>query len=152
MKHWIFKSEPGDYSIADLKRDKKSLWTGVRNFQARNFMMNEMKVGDLGFFYHSSCETPGCYGVIRVSATAVADPTQFDPKSDYFDPKASKDKPNWFCVEVSFQSALSAPVDLEQIRNSKKLSNLKILQRGNRLSITPIEKPEFEEILRLGQG
>ena len=97
------KSEPTTYSIDHLKKDKKTIWDGVRNYQARNFMMQDMKVGDTVLFYHSNAEPPGVSGVAKISKAAIPDPTQFDKKSKYFDPKATKEKPRWFCVEIAFQ-------------------------------------------------
>jgi predicted RNA-binding protein with PUA-like domain len=146
------KSEPDVFSFDDLiNRPKKTEpWNGVRNYQARNFMRDSMKIGDLILFYHSSCEVPGVAGVARVSSQAYPDPTQFDKKSDYFDPKATKDSPRWFLVDVSFEASLKKFVSLEQIRKEPKLSQMRLLQKGNRLSILPVTKEEFEWIRKIG--
>ena len=102
MQYWLMKSEPDVFSIDDLKKQKQTTWDGVRNYQARNFMMNDMQVGDLVLFYHSNAKPPGIAGLATVSKKAEPDPTQFDKKSEYFDPKATKEKPRWFCVKVKF--------------------------------------------------
>src|SRR4051812_16465245 len=136
-RYWLMKSEPDVFSIDDLARDKRSLWEGVRNYQARNFM-NEMSVGDEIIFYHSSAEPPCAAGIARVSGKAVPDPTQFDKKSEYFEKRATKEKPVWFCVEVEFVKAFKHPVGLNQIREEKSLSTLALLQRGQRLSVQPV--------------
>ena len=152
MNYWLMKSEPDVFSFDDLiNRPKKTEpWNGVRNYQARNFMRDSMKIGDLILFYHSSCEVPGVAGVARVSSQAYPDPTQFDKKSDYFDPKATKDSPRWFLVDVSFEASLKKFVSLEQIRKEPKLSQMRLLQKGNRLSILPVTKEEFEWIRKIG--
>ena len=116
MKFWLMKSEPDVFSIDMLQIKKKSGWDGVRNYQARNYMRDDMKIGDMVLFYHSSCEIPGIAGLAKVSLNSIPDPTQFDPKSDYFDPKATKDKPRWFMVEVEF---------VEKFTNVITLLNLK---------------------------
>lgn len=148
-RHWLMKSEPNVYSIADLKRDKKSLWEGVRNYQARNFMMNDMKPGDEVLFYHSSAEPPGVAGIATVSRTAVPDPTQFDPKSEYHDAKATREKPIWFCVEVRFESQFAALVPLNTLRKRKELEKMPLLQKGQRLSVQPVAEKEFEIVRKL---
>lgn len=149
MNHWLMKSEPETYSIEHMKKDKKTLWTGVRNYQARNFMMNEMKPGDKVLFYHSSAEPPGVAGIVEISRSAVADPTALDPKSDYYDPKASDDKPIWYCVEVKFVKAFKKLVPLDEIRSEKSLAKMPLLQRGQRLSVQPVSAQEFKTILKM---
>ena len=149
IKHWLMKSEPDVFSFSDLKKKKSEPWTGVRNYQARNFMRDEMKTGDLIFFYHSSCETPGIAGIASVASAPYPDPTQFDKKSEYFDPKATKENPRWFLVDVRFEKDLSRPITLEEMKNEKKLLEMRLLQRGNRLSILPVTSEEFETILKL---
>jgi len=149
MRHWLMKSEPETYSLDDLKSERRTLWNGVRNYQARNFMMNEMKVGDSVFFYHSNAKPPAVVGLARVSAAAVADPTQFDRKSEYFDEKATADRPIWFCVEVEFVKALARPVSIEELRAQKALAKMALLQRGQRLSVQPVSAAEAELILKL---
>lgn len=152
MKYWLMKSEPDVFSFQDLKKrpDKTEPWNGVRNYQARNFMRDEMKVGDLVLFYHSSCEVPGVAGIARVSSEAYPDDTQFDPKSEYYDPKASRENPRWFLVNVSFEMDFRSFVSLELIKKQEKLSQMRLLQRGNRLSILPVTPEEFNTIKKLG--
>lgn len=147
---WLMKSEPETYSIDDLKKDGKTLWTGVRNYQARNFMMKEMKVGDGVLFYHSSAEPPGVAGLAKVSKASVPDPSQFDKKSPGFDPKATKEKPIWFCVEVEFVKTFKTFLPLQEIRDESKLKELPLLQKGQRLSVQPVGKAEFDLIKKMG--
>jgi predicted RNA-binding protein with PUA-like domain len=148
MKYWLMKSEPSDYSIEDLKRDKRALWTGIRNFQARNFMIHEMSVGDLAFFYHSNAEPAGIVGLMKIARPATADPTQFDPKSDYFEPRARRDKAVWECVEVAFESAFPQILSLAEIKKIKGLEKMELLRRGSRLSIQPVRKTEFDRLIK----
>ena len=147
MNHWLMKSEPDVFSIDDLKKKKKSGWDGVRNYQARNFMRDDMKLGDLVLFYHSSCEIPGVAGIAKVSKTSHPDPTQFDPKSDYYDPKATKEAPRWFMVEVEFSEKFDQVITLSTIKSTKGLENLPLVQKGSRLSINPISEKEFNIII-----
>jgi predicted RNA-binding protein with PUA-like domain len=151
MRYWLLKSEPGNYSIADLKRDKKTDWTGVRNFQARN-SMQEMKVGDLAIFYHSNAEPSGAVGVCKVVETAKPDRTQFDSKSDYFEKRATKEKPVWFCVDVGFVQDFGKVISLADLKKEKKLAQMELLRKGSRLSVFPIAKEEFEHLLRMAEG
>lgn len=146
MKYWLMKSEPESYSIDALKADKKTAWTGVRNFQARNFMRDEMQIGDGVLFYHSSCKVPGVYGIAKVASAPYADPTQFDSTSHYLDPRATKEKPVWYLVDVAFVKKLKEPVTLADIRANSKLRSMAILQPGSRLSITPVSSEHFQLI------
>ena len=148
MKYWLFKSEPSAYGIDDLAREKVSAWTGVRNYQARNFMRDEMRPGDSGFFYHSSCEEPGIAGIVEVSKGAYPDETQFDRKSGYYDPGAARGEPRWFNVDVKFVKRTRL-VGLAELRGEKALKHLQVLQRGNRLSITPVTPAEWACVMRL---
>lgn len=152
MNYWLMKSEPDVFSFADLKKkaNKTEPWTGVRNYQARNFMRDDMKIGDLIFFYHSSCEVPGVAGIAKVASAPYPDPTQFDKKSEYFDPKATKEKPRWFLVDVSFEKDLKTPVPLALLKEQTELAKMRLLQPGNRLSILPVTREEFEFIKKLG--
>lgn len=152
MKYWLMKSEPDVFSFTDLKSRKKKgePWNGVRNYQARNFMRDEMKPGDLVLFYHSSCPIPGIAGIARVNSEAYPDSTQFDPKSEYYDPKATEEKPRWFLVDVAFEKDLDNFVSLEELKDQPKLQEMRLLQRGNRLSILPVTREEFEAIKKLG--
>lgn len=143
MKYWLMKSEPDVFSIDDLKTKKQSGWDGVRNYQARNFMRDEMKIGDYVLFYHSSCEIPGVAGLAKVCKESHPDPTQFDPKSDYYDEKATKDNPRWFMVAVEFVGKSKSYLPLSELKNMKGLEKLPLLQKGSRLSINPVSKEEF---------
>ena len=145
MRYWLMKSEPNEYGIADLARDKQSAWFGVRNYQARNFMRDDMKVGDLVFFYHSSCPEPGIAGICKIAKAAAPDVTQFDKKNPHYDPKSKPENPLWVCVEVSFVDAFNL-IPLAELRAAPELAEMRILQRGNRLSITPVSDGEWAYI------
>jgi predicted RNA-binding protein with PUA-like domain len=151
MRYWLMKSEPSDCSIDDLgKLPQRTVpWFGVRNYQARNFMRDDMRMGDLAFFYHSSCPEPGIAGIVKVSRTAYPDATQFDPKSKYFDPKSTPSNPRWLHVDVQLVRKLPL-ISLAALRDNPALADLRILQRGNRLSITPVDEGHWEEVMRLG--
>ena len=148
MKYWLLKSEPSQYSIDDLARDKVTAWTGVRNYQARNFMRDEMRPGDRGFFFHSSCAQPGIVGMVEVAKPAYADPTQFDRKSRYYDPGSERSAPRWVNVDVKF-AGKTRLVGLAELRGHEALKTMQVLKRGNRLSIMPVTPAEWECILRL---
>ena len=147
MRYWLMKSEPSDVSIDDLSSlpEKTIAWYGVRNYQARNFMRDQMRVGDPVFFYHSSCSEPGIAGIAEVCKLAYPDSTQFDPTSKYFDPKATSQSPRWFNVEVKFIKKTRL-VGIKELRSYPDLSSLRILQTGNRLSITPVDPSEWQFI------
>ena len=149
MKYWLMKSEPEAYSIDDLKRDKREPWDGIRNYQARNMMRDDMKVGDLAFFYHSNCKEPGIVGVMKVASEPYPDPTQFDKKSKYFDPKSNKDDPRWCLVDVAYKRKLKRTITLAEIKAAKGLDGLMLTRKGNRLSIMPIEKKHWDRLLGL---
>ena len=150
MKHWLMKSEPGVFGVDDLVRAprKTAAWWGVRNYQARNFMRDQMEIGDGVFFYHSSCPEPGIAGIARVSKLAYPDETQFDRKSEYFDPKASRDNPRWFNVDVTLVKKTRV-VGLPELHSHPELTSMRVLQRGNRLSITPVDLREWDFIMKL---
>ena len=150
MNHWLMKSEPDVFGIEHLAAapDQTAAWWGVRNYQARNFMRDQMKLGDRAFFYHSSCPEPGIAGIVQVSRLAYPDETQFDRKAKYFDPKASRDIPRWFNVDVKLVKKTRL-VSLEELRSHPQLASMVILKRGNRLSITPVEPREWEFIMDL---
>lgn len=150
MKYWLMKSEPDVYSLDTLAKEKTTWWEGVRNYQARNFMMKEMSVGDGVLFYHSNAEPPGVAGLARVSAPAQPDKTQFDKKSEYFDKKASLEKPQWYCVQVEFVAKFKKPVTLQQLRDEKALAEMLVIKKGQRLSVQPVDKKHFEIIKKLG--
>ena len=148
-QYWLMKSEPDSYSIDDLKKDKTTLWEGVRNYQARNFMMNGMKVGDEVLFYHSNAEPPGIAGLAVVSAAAVPDPSAQNPKSQYFEPKASPEKPMWYCSEIRFQRKFSRLIPLETLREQQDLKSMLLLKKGSRLSVQPVTASEFKAVCKL---
>ena len=179
--YWLMKSEPEVYSIQDLKREGTALWTGVRNYQARNYMLGRdrttnlvrlaaldkkklapsmttpepltMEVGDHFLFYHSNAEpSPACVGVGRISKVGVSDPEQFNRKLEGYEPKASKEKPIWFCAEVSFENIFATNVSLEKIRDERTLASMVLLQKGSRLSIQPVSELEFSQIEKLGRS
>ena len=147
MRYWLMKSEPDEFSIDDLARAPRrgSAWFGVRNYQARNFMRDEMRVGDQVLFYHSSCAQPGIAGLAEVCAAAHPDETQFDPNSKYYDPKATRAAPRWFNVDVRFVRKTQL-LDLAELRRHKELAGMRLLARGNRLSITPVDPGEWKFI------
>ena len=146
------KSEPDVFSFEDLKKRPKKTepWNGVRNYQARNFMRDEMRPGDQVLFYHSSCKVPGVAGIGRVNSLPYPDDTQFDFKSKYYDPKSKRENPTWFLVDISFEADLKKFVSLEEIKKYKNLNEMRLLQKGNRLSIMPVTQEEFEFIKNLG--
>jgi predicted RNA-binding protein with PUA-like domain len=150
MRYWLMKSEPSDCSIDDLAAlpGQTVAWYGVRNYQARNFMRDQMKVGDQVFFYHSNCAEPGIAGLAEVSRLAYPDQTQFDPKSHYFDPKATPQTPRWFNVDVKLVKKTQL-LSLKELRSHPELERMRILQKGNRLSITPVDPREWEFIVGL---
>lgn len=149
MNYWIMKTEPEVCSIDDLKRTKTQCWDGVRNYQARNFMMKEMKLNDQVLFYHSNANPSGIAGLASVCKLSYPDHTQFDPHSDYYDSKATLEKPRWYMVDIQFKEKFKNLITLDDLRQYKELSELLILKRGNRLSITPLTKKEFDFILKL---
>jgi len=147
MKYWLMKNEVSDYSIDDLAKDKVTEWTGVRNYQARNFMRDEMSDGDLAIFYHSNAEPSGAAGIMEISGGPLPDETQFEKKSKYFDEKSKKDDPRWICRRVRYVKKLKQIVSIGQMREMKACKDMVILRRGNRLSITPLKKSEFDAIV-----
>lgn len=152
MKYWLMKSEPDVFSIDDLKSKKKTSWDGVRNYQARNFMRDEMKKDHLILYYHSNCDVPGVYGIGKIIKESHPDHTQFDSKSEYYDPKATPENPRWFMVEVGFVEKFKTPVSLHDMKEQKALEQMLILRKGNRLSITPVESKHFEKVKKLGNS
>ncbi len=146
------KSEPEVFSIDHLKSAQSSLWDGVRNYQARNFMTQDMKVGDMILFYHSNASPPGIAGLAKVIGGAEPDPTSFDPNSEYYDPKSSPSQPRWFGVRVGFVEKFKHFVSLEELKQTPALKGLLVLKKGQRLSIQPVSKQHFDTICRLGQA
>ncbi len=150
-KYWLLKSEGDCYSIDDLKRDKKTAWTGIRNYQSRNFMRDSMSVGDVAFFYHSNGkgEAPtGIYGLVTVSSASHPDETQFDKKDEHFDPKATKEKPIWYCVDVKFTKKFKEPITLAQIKFDPKLEGMLVRARGSRLSVQLVSEKHAEYLIQ----
>lgn len=148
-RYWLMKSEPTSYSIDDLKRDKSTLWEGVRNYQARN-LMKEMKVGDEVLFYHSSVEPPAVVGIAEVSGPAEPDPTQFDQSDSHYDPKATPANPIWYCVRVKFKQKFARSVTLPELKERKELQSMVLLRKGSRLSVQPVTEKESKLICKLG--
>ncbi len=150
MRYWLMKSEPGDVSIDDLAaRPNQTVdWYGVRNYQARNFMRDQMQVGDGVLFYHSNCEAPGVVGICEVSCLAYPDRLQFVEGQKYYDPKATQETPRWFNVDVKLVRKTRL-LSLKEMRETPELGNLRILQRGNRLSITPVDPKDWAYIIEL---
>ncbi|MFO7448284.1 MAG: EVE domain-containing protein [Ignavibacteriaceae bacterium] len=149
--YWLVKSEPSEFSISDLQKSKKQTtsWNGVRNFQARNFM-KEMKIGDPVLFYHSSTDPTAVAGICEVAKEAYADPTQFDPDDDHFYPSADPENPTWYMVDIKFVKELKKPVTLTEIKGNPRLKNMRLVQKGGRLSVMPVTKEEFDEIIKMG--
>jgi predicted RNA-binding protein with PUA-like domain len=153
MRHWLLKTEPSTFSFDDLLRapGRTSGWDGVRNYQARNFLRDQMKKGDRVLIYHSSTEEPGVVGIAEVAREGYPDPTQFEAKHDHFDPESDPGNPRWFQVDVKAVRKLPRPVTLEEIRKEKSLAKMPLVQRGQRLSVQPVAADEYERIVRMGE-
>ena len=153
MNYWLMKSEPNDFSIDDLRAapGRETCWDGVRNYQARNFMRDQMKRGDLVFFYHSNCPQPGIAGIATVCREAYPDHTAFDPNDKHYDPKSDPNNPRWYMVDISYQRKLQRLISLSELREhgDGQLKHLALLRRGNRLSVTPVGGREWDFILSL---
>lgn len=152
MNYWLMKSEPDLFGIDDLKKNKKEPWDGVRNYQARNFMRDDMKKGDQVLFYHSSCSPAGIAGIAEVSKESHPDHTCYDKKNKYYDPKSTKESPRWFMVEVKFKKKFKSLFTLEEIKKTKKLENMLVVKKGNRLSIMPVSEKDFKQVLKLAEA
>jgi predicted RNA-binding protein with PUA-like domain len=154
MNYWLMKSEPSTFSIDDLERAKNRTtgWDGVRNFQARNFL-RAMQIGDLAFFYHSSCEPPGIAGIVRITREAYPDPTAFDPQDDHYDAGSNPDNPRWFAVDVQLERKFARLITLDTLREyaDTELRDMIVLKRGNRLSVTPVTKQQWMFINKLAK-
>ena len=148
MKYWLMKSEPDVYGIAKLERDRTTLWDGVRNYQARNFLKS-MEVGDLAFFYHSNTKPPGIVGLMKIIESQVVDPSQFDLEGDYYDPKSTQIAPRWHTVKLEFVSTFDRQIDLNELRDRFTPEELLVVKQGNRLSVMPILEHVAEKILVL---
>ncbi|MBO1052819.1 EVE domain-containing protein [Dolichospermum sp. UHCC 0684] len=150
MNYWLMKSEPAVYSITDLEQQRETIWDGVRNYQARNFL-RQMHIGDLAFFYHSNAEPPGIFGLMRVVKTGIADPTQFDINSKYYDSKSTLESPRWQTVKVEFVEVFSNPLSLSTLKLKFSDDELLVVKKGNRLSINPVIESVGREILEMGR-
>lgn len=149
-RYWLMKSEPEEFSIDDLARVGQEPWSGVRNYQARNYMWQQMQPGDGIFFYHSNCAQPGIVGIARVAGAPYPDPTQFDPESDYWDPKSTPDAPRWWLVDVGFERRLHRPLPLDELKmHAEALGDFALLRRGNRLSVLPVSAAQWQYLLSL---
>jgi predicted RNA-binding protein with PUA-like domain len=149
MRHWLIKSEPDVFGIDDLARVGREPWSGVRNYQARNFMWKEMQAGDLALFYHSNAKPPGITGVARVVGVPYPDPTQFDPKSEYFDAKSTLENPRWWLNDFEFVAKFKEMLPLEVIKADPMLAEMLVCQRGSRLSINPVDPLHFKHVCKL---
>jgi predicted RNA-binding protein with PUA-like domain len=151
-QYWLVKSEPDAFSIDALAKKGKTCWDGVRNYQARNYIRDQMAIGDGVLFYHSNADPTGVAGVAEVCSKAYPDPTAWDPKHDHFDPKTKKDAPAWMMVDIKFEEKFAKVVTLDDLRANAKLADMLVLKRGQRLSVQPVTKAEFEEVLRMGRS
>jgi len=149
-KYWLFKSEPGEFSIDDLKKSKTTCWDGVRNYQARNFLRDEIKKGDGVLFYHSNTDPNVIAGICEVVKEGYPDHTQFDPQNKHFFPGSKKDNPSWFMVDIKFVKEFKNHIPLQDIKENPKLKNMRLIQKGNRLSVMPVTKDEWDEIIKMG--
>lgn len=151
-KYWLMKCEPGAYSIDDLARDKTTGWEGVRNYQARNFMRDEMQVGDGVLFYASNADPSGVTGLAEIVRAGYPDPFAFKKGHTYYDPSSSRDAPIWFTVDVGYRETFPAVVPLETLKSTKGLEHMVVTRKGSRLSVQPVTKSEFDIVTRLGRG
>ena len=147
MNYWLMKSEPDAFSIDDLKEVKVEPWDGIRNYQARNFMRDQMRVGDKAFFYHSSCDVPGIVGIMKINSKPYPDHTAFDTQNKYYDAKSDPENPRWMMVDVKFVKKLKQPVTLQALKACRELDGMQLLKRGNRLSIMPVEEDHWNFIM-----
>lgn len=152
MNYWLIKSEPEEFGIDDLKRVSVEPWTGVRNYQARNTMRDLMRVGDQVLFYHSSITPPGVVGLAEVASKPYPDPTQFDAKSDYYDPKSSRNNPRWILVDMKYLEHFPRMVTLDELRNHPDLQDMKVIKPGMRLSVQPVGATEFATVCKLARS
>jgi predicted RNA-binding protein with PUA-like domain len=152
MNHWLMKSEPESFGVEHLARAprRRARWDGVRNYQARNLLRDEMRRGDLAFFYHSSCDEPGIYGIVRIARAGYPDPSAFERGNHYYDPESDPAAPRWYAVDVTLQRRLAQPITLETLkREARALGKFALLQRGNRLSVLPVSARQWQQILAL---
>ena len=151
MRYWLMKSEPSEFGIDDLRSrpNRREPWDGVRNYQARNLIRDEMRKGDLAFFYHSNCEEPAIVGIMEIACAAYPDPTAFDPRDKHYDPKSDPDNPRWYLVDVRYRRRLKRPIPLVELRRHPRLSDMQLLRKGNRLSVMPVTPGHWRYILSL---
>ena len=149
---WLFKSEPKTYSILELEKDGKTCWEGVRNYQARNFLKNQVNIGDYVLFYHSNCTPPGVFGLAKVCKAGYPDRFALDKTNKYFDPKASEDNPIWYMVDIAFVEKFKAPISLHAIKAQPELKEMFSVKKGMRLSVQPVSRKEFEFILKISKS
>ncbi len=151
-QYWLMKSEPHVFSLEDLKNAPNSTthWDGVRNYQARNFMRDQMKIGDLVLYYHSNCDEIGVVGVAEVCKESYPDHTALDPDSHYFDPKSSQENQRWFMVDIKWEQAFKRTVTLQEMKATPELESMRVIQRGMRLSVQPVEKVHFDKVVEMG--
>jgi len=149
VTYWLMKSEPNEYSIDDLERDGTEPWDGIRNYQARNLMRDDMNIGDNVLFYHSSCKVPAVVGLAKIASEAYPDPTQFDPKNKHYDAKSKEEDPRWLLVDVAFVRKTKRPISLSELKEHPALADFRLNKRGNRLSIFPVDKKHWDVVLSL---
>lgn len=149
MAYWLMKSEPAEFSIDDLAARHIEPWSGVRNYQARNLLRDEIKVGDQAFFYHSSCPEPGIVGIMDIARAGYPDPSALDPNSPYFDPRSDPHTPRWYCVDVRFHQRFPQTISLRTLKTCPPLQDMALLRRGNRLSVMPVSPTHWQHILSL---
>ena len=151
-QYWLMKSEPDEYSIDDLQKDGTEHWDGVRNYQARNFMRDTMKIGDKVLFYHSNTKPPGVVGIAEVCKEGYPDHTAFDKKDKHYDPKSDPDKPTWIMVDVAFVEKFPRTVSLDELKEEKALEGMLVTKRGQRLSVQPVEKKHFDKVCKMAKA
>lgn len=152
MAYWLMKSEPDTYGIDDLIRDGVNMWEGCRNYTVRNFLRDDMKIGDLAFFYHSNDKPSGIIGIMEIVSDAYPDPTQFDPSSDYYDPKSPKDNPRWLVRDVKFVRKFDRVISLAELKETPGLEQMLVVRKGQRLSIMPVTDDEWKVVLKLADS
>ncbi len=152
MRYWLVKSEPDVYPLSQLKEDGVTPWDGIRNYQARNFMRDEMKVGDLVLFYHSNTKPPGVVGLCKVASEPYPDALQFEEGHKYFDPKATEEKPRWILVDMGYVETFEHPISLADLKSDPALEGMLVTRKGQRLSVQPVEQHHFDHIVALGRG